>query len=369
LSFKIVSPDVLADLYDAAIDEACWPQLSGVLSKATGFEAAGVWLVEDGRPTDISVTLPIQESAAPYVAHFHKFDPWLRGIQAAPEGRALIGCEYVDEPTLLKSEFYNDFARHYGLRRPISARLMLAPNKFAIVALERPATGTLIESDEKPRMERLLPHVKRALQLRARNRQIASRNDMRAAALDALAFGAVVCNGAGRVAFCNAAAEELARAGAGIVLGRKNRLGALVPAEGQALALLIHDAASGGAGGALRLTGRDGSTAILVLVTPLPGNLRGELGGGHALVALRPTHDSPAFTSALLGALFGLSPVQAAIALAVFDGGSPEEIAAKRGIAVSTLRSHLAEIFARTGTESQRDLIRLLAMVPPLRAR
>jgi DNA-binding CsgD family transcriptional regulator len=47
---------------------------------------------------------------------------------------------------------------------------------------------------------------------------------------------------------------------------------------------------------------------------------------------------------------------------------APEEIAAERGVAISTLRTHFAEIFARTGAENQRDLIRLLGMLPPVRS-
>ena len=65
--------------------------------------------------------------------------------------------------------------------------------------------------------------------------------------------------------------------------------------------------------------------------------------------------------------LFSLSRTQAAIALSIFGGKSPDEIAAERGVTISTLRTHLAEIFARTGTENQRDLVRLFGMVPPIR--
>jgi DNA-binding CsgD family transcriptional regulator len=55
--------------------------------------------------------------------------------------------------------------------------------------------------------------------------------------------------------------------------------------------------------------------------------------------------------------------------LAIFDGKSPEQIAADRNVAISTMRTHLAQIFARTGAENQRDLVRMLGMLPPLRSR
>jgi DNA-binding CsgD family transcriptional regulator len=361
-----LSPEAIADLYDSAIDDARWPDMARLIAKVSGLDGAGIWLVEGGQVTDISITMT--DSILPYVSHYHKFDPWARGILTVPEGRAMVGSEYVSEPDLLKSEFYNDFARRFGLRRPLGARLQLAPRRVAMVAMEQPATKKLFELDDRQRMQPLLPHLKGALQLRARNRQNLRQTDVRGAALDALAFGAIVCDAAGQVSFVNAAARALEQAGAGIVLGGRRRgLGAVVAAESLALVALVRDAASGGPGGVLRLRDRKGAVGLLVLVTPLPGSLRGELGGGHALVALRPPQESATFTAATVATMFGLSPTQASIALAIFEGKSPEQIAIERGVRMPTLRTHLSRIFAQTGAENQRDLVRLLGMLPPLR--
>jgi len=64
--------------------------------------------------------------------------------------------------------------------------------------------------------------------------------------------------------------------------------------------------------------------------------------------------------------LYGLSPTQAEIALAIFSGKTARQIAAARGVAISTLRTHLAEIFLRTGVDDQRELVRLLGTIPPV---
>ena len=160
----------------------------------------------------------------------------------------------------------------------------------------------------------------------------------------------------------------MARAGAVISLGKGGRgLGAIVPAAARRLAELLHDAANCGDGGVMRATGRDGKSPLIILVSPLPRGLVFS-GSGHALVTLRSAADDPSFSAQTLCGLFGLSRAQAEIALAIFNGRAPEEIAAERGVAISTLRTHLAEIFARTGAENQRDLIRLLGMLPPVRS-
>src|SRR5262249_51384156 len=120
------------------------------------------------------------------------------------------------------------------------------------------------------------------------------------------------------------------------------------------------------AGGAMRLTGEEGAPALLVLVTPLPDQARTHFGPGFALIALRSVSDRPRIAATTLTALFQLSPTQAEIALALHEGRTPEDIAAERGVRISTLRTHLAEIYLRTGAENQRELVRLLGMLPPV---
>jgi DNA-binding CsgD family transcriptional regulator len=142
----------------------------------------------------------------------------------------------------------------------------------------------------------------------------------------------------------------------------------LLPAEARLLAFLIKDAARGGAGGAACLNGGGGGP-LIALVTPLARRADGDRGVGQAMLALRRAWDGPAFDETMLEHLFGLSPTQALIALALFNGQSPEEIALQRGVKITTLRTHLTEIFLRTGAETQRDLMRLLGTLPPLRKR
>jgi DNA-binding CsgD family transcriptional regulator len=191
---------------------------------------------------------------------------------------------------------------------------------------------------------------------------------MLTAALNALAFGIVVCDATGRLVFANAAAREIAHKGTGLTLRSRGRqVGAHTPTDKHALALRIIDAAVQGRGGVVRLTGKDGVTALPVLVTPLVQRRHQEQGAGYALLAMRAAQDKPSITEGTLTGLFQLSPTQASIAVALFDGKSAEEIAEDRGIKISTLRSHLADIFLRTGTDTQRDLIRLIGSLPPLR--
>jgi DNA-binding CsgD family transcriptional regulator/PAS domain-containing protein len=366
---KELAADLIADIYEAAVDDQRWPRIAQLVAKATEMPSAGVWFIDRGQLVDMALTKDNQETQGPYLAHYAKLDVWQQGLLRGPWDRPRLGYELFSERDLVKTEFYNDFARRADMFRPMGAIVRLAGDSFATVATIRPGRTKLVEESDKEKLARVLPHMRRALQLRLAQRRRSAPAPLHAAALDALAFGIIVCDATGCIVLANKAAEALAQAGAGVSLGSRGRgLCALVPAEAKTLAGLVRDAASGGPGGIMRLTGRSGGLETIALVTPLPQSfgLAGNASVAHALVTLRSARDDPSFSTELLATLFGLSPAQAEIALAIFSGKAPEEIAAERGVAISTLRTHLAEIFRRTGAENQRDLVRLLGMLPPV---
>lgn len=362
-----VTPDFIADLYAAALKPDGLQTLTDLVGAANDAQVAGIWMVENGQIADIAMTQAGRDTLAPYMEHYHKLDLWQANARRMPKGQAYLAYEHTAEDNLLKTEFYNDFARPFGIKRPMGAIVQLRPDTVATVSIERLHTKMPFENSDKPHFQRLVPYVKSALQLRLRQHNRAHHAGAYAASLDALAFGVVICNARGEIKFANTAAESLAKAGTGLVLGPRGKgLGLLVPAEARTLARLVNGAAAGGPGGVMQVTSHDSAATLLVLVTPLPRHFQGN-GVGHAMVSLRSTYDSPSFARAELETLFSLSPTQAAVALDLYAGKSPEQIATERGVRISTLRTHLAEVFARTGAENQRDLVRLIGLLPPVR--
>jgi DNA-binding CsgD family transcriptional regulator len=57
--------------------------------------------------------------------------------------------------------------------------------------------------------------------------------------------------------------------------------------------------------------------------------------------------------------VFDLSPAEIRVLQHLLAGRTPAEIADDLGLAMPTVRSHLASIYAKTGTSRQSDLIRL----------
>lgn len=189
------------------------------------------------------------------------------------------------------------------------------------------------------------------------------------AAIDSLAIAVVLCEETGRVIFANEMAELLAKSGVGISFSSpspaRRRLTAIAAHERRALGTLIHSAATSGKEGGIQLTSLANGPAALALITPLTAvekntALRGVLVTIGRHVAL------PASIEGRLIALFRLSPTQAALTVAIFNGQSLADFALRRQNKLSTVRSQLSRIFAKTGARNQVELMRLVAVLPPV---
>ena len=62
----------------------------------------------------------------------------------------------------------------------------------------------------------------------------------------------------------------------------------------------------------------------------------------------------------VLRGLFDLSPAEAGVATDLSTGLTVKDIAAQRALTMATVRSHLAQIFRKTGTSQQGQLVALL---------
>ena len=61
-----------------------------------------------------------------------------------------------------------------------------------------------------------------------------------------------------------------------------------------------------------------------------------------------------------------LTPAEARVLAALCEGRRPSEIAAAQGVALSTVRTQIGSVRAKTGAESIRALVRQVAVLPPL---
>lgn len=109
-----------------------------------------------------------------------------------------------------------------------------------------------------------------------------------------------------------------------------------------------------------RLTGN--GTEVLVSVIPLARD------DGKTVVLLLLGRDAQCMDLSVNGfaRCHGLSQAEAAVLAGLADGLRASEIADMQRVAVSTVRTQLASIRSKTGTDSLQSLVRELGKLPPL---
>ncbi len=177
--------------------------------------------------------------------------------------------------------------------------------------------------------------------------------------LDILAFGVVLigCNG---VAFANRAARAVHEAGDGLVIDTTIHTGSSHLAG--ELRTLVGDACAAGETGAdhlasLSVPRPSGRRDLLLIACGLPDAGTAE---ARAVVFISDPERRPAVPGAVLADLFELTPTETEVARALAVGRRTDQIAADLGVSQTTVAFHMRNLFQKTGTHRQADLIALV---------
>jgi DNA-binding CsgD family transcriptional regulator len=63
-----------------------------------------------------------------------------------------------------------------------------------------------------------------------------------------------------------------------------------------------------------------------------------------------------------------LTPTETRVLEALCEGDDPREVAARHAVGMATVRSQIRSIRLKTGAESIRELVRRVAVLPPMRS-
>jgi DNA-binding CsgD family transcriptional regulator len=192
--------------------------------------------------------------------------------------------------------------------------------------------------------QELLPHLQRALCLQQRLREAQLASHCALAALDAMGAAVLVLDANLGLRFATPAGHALHAA---------QLEHAVPPALARAVRLVIASADGAPQCQSLRLA-RKQQAPLALTVTPLadcqpPCAL---------LIARDPTKTSTSIPA--LRQLFDLTQAEALVGKALAQGATIEEIAARGGISVNTVKTHLHHTYLKTDTRRQGELIALI---------
>jgi DNA-binding CsgD family transcriptional regulator/PAS domain-containing protein len=358
---------VIHAAYEAALEPEGWGELLGRLAALFGCHFADLFARRGDfvEFAGLAHGLDRADYEDEFLGTWVKRNVW--GSRHPPRfsGEIVTTRTMVEKSELVRTEMYNEYLAPRGLHEGLRLALSVADGWVQDISLLRSWAAGPFEGRELAIAEALLPHLRRAVAVADRLREAARARDAGLAALEAVRHACLVLDGAGRPVFTNEAAVRLfARPGA-LLLG-PHGVSSPDAATARALATLLARAPTGA--GHLRVPQGEGRPALLLLAIPA--------GGGREAFALRrpatillisqPDTD-PGGTRDQLAAIFGLTGAEAALAADLLAGSSVGEIAERRGRSVNTIRTHLARLMAKTGTQRQGALMRELMGAAQLR--
>ncbi|WP_441235706.1 helix-turn-helix transcriptional regulator [Bradyrhizobium sp. 930_D9_N1_4] len=295
---------------------------------------------------------------------YHVMNPWMRSSRY-PAGQMVHSDDLIELSQLKRTAFYDDVLRPQNLAHGLIVNVVSRPEFRVSLNIERSEKRGPFGERDTAILGSLLPHLRRASELRLHMLDYSEAARVERDALDALSTGIITFDSGQRVLFANAAArtrgEELSlRVNAGSALS-----GPLGVVNG--IRALLANALRGGAGGTCRLPqpngGKTGITVTSVRGRAFdhPSHHRTASPAAIALLVDISSHGEAA--NALLAARHGLTAAELRVVTMLTRSDGMRTAAARLGISSNTLKSHTKRIYAKIGVRGHAELLQSIAQL------
>jgi len=362
--------DLVELIYAAAVDPQLWPSAMAALADRVGGSIAIITRLDTVDPLSSEVILSRSDPGEldRYFAHYqskYTFDPATRPDAHARGFRdsVMIDTDCLPWEDYQASEFFNDYMRPQGVNSSLFVRLELTETANSTLSIGRSVHGERFQQREIDVARRVQPHLARAYTLVRRLSGALAHGANLAHALDSSAHALLVVAETGAVRMMNRPAEMLLRANRGLTI-MGGRLTTVQAEAAKRLQKLLGEATCADGprvGGAMSLAMPGHRFPLAVRVAPVPvGRPPIFTEPRTALVCVTDLETGVRSPEQELCALFGLTPAEARVATAIFDGMSMREAAETLQVAHNTVRVQLARVYEKTGVTRQAELVKMM---------
>jgi DNA-binding CsgD family transcriptional regulator len=376
---KVLS-SLIDSIYEAVLDNDLWPSVLIKLADAVG--AAHVVMPSvDWRAKIFATIAPRDdpELIASYKEYWAFRDPLFRRATFRPMGERRakfrpVGEIYTLDSVMPREEFaatpvFNEWWRPAQYSLATAGTILVAEDQLsALICISNAPGNDSLTGDQLRLFEAVGRHIGRAVRI---NRQLWKLELANLAATERivrLPEGAMLADASGRVVLANAVAKAMLDARDGIFLCD----GRLAVAGGpDALQKLVASCAGrsvgiGGPGGKLNVPRDLPQSPLYVTVAPLRSDTRLPdvpwigFGSPVAIVTVTDPDRDRRRRQINLRRRFDLTSTEAALAAEILRGDGRKAAARRCGISDATAKTHLKNIFEKTGTHRQAELVRCL---------
>jgi DNA-binding CsgD family transcriptional regulator len=364
--------DLIDHIYSTVEAPSHWPDTVARIARETGAprgllftphhgpDEGGLWHAYNLTPEELD----------DYVRYYHQTDLWTqRAFERRVPTELAVDCDRIVDPAeLQRSEFYNDYLKGIDIQGCLGVMFEGGEGTFPRVHLSvyRPNGSDTFDPEAETIMQALAPHLHRALDLGFRFAALRSRDHGKLEALNHLDFGVAGLDQDGSIAFMNDQAERILAEQDGLHIRHGCIIADNHPDNEQLWTLLrntigAQSKATRSSGGWTAVSRPSGRRAYAVTVAPGVGipTVAG-IPAAWALVFISDPETNPELPAERLARLYGLTQAEAQLAAALASGVTLNEYAESNALSLHTVRWTLKQIYAKTGTRRQAELVRLM---------
>ncbi|MBR0781313.1 helix-turn-helix transcriptional regulator [Bradyrhizobium iriomotense] len=299
-----------------------------------------------------------------YRDRYVELDPLLDRSLGLATGRTLGVADVMPYPEFVATNFYSEWLEPQGAIDLAAVTLERSDARTTILQVLRHRSRGVVDDAMRERMRLLAPHLQRSRvmgrQIGARSHTVADLADV----LDGLSTAICLIDADGRVVHANAACRQLfANADLFAMVG--DRIVARNTQADKIFRSLFEIVADPGTHSARRrrtnlVTSSDGQHYLLHAFP-----LRREDHAPRDMAATVLFVQRASMVSSLvpdaIAAAFRLTPSELRVLMAIVEIGGVPDIAARLGVAETTVKTHLGRLFEKTGAGRQADLVKIAA--------
>jgi len=366
--------DLVGQIYDAALAPNLWPEALDRLRRYLGAQV-GILSSFDAYDAD---TWGWQHAIGfePYYLQLYKekymlLNPWMDVVAALGSGETTYVSRHAGYEAITQSAFYTEWLKPQRLVDAAILMIDKTVTAVSIVVASRTEEQGFFDLEALETLSLIYPHIRRSAAIGRIIGGAHAQAQTLSAALDALAAGLFLIDDAGRVVHANRAGAAMlaARTPVDVTRGRLSFVGGGAVADFlQSPRDAAEDRETRGLSRPLSAAnGRRYMAHAIALDAARRDALAAER-GATALVFVKEANPATALAVGEAARRYRLTPQEARVLRMVVDAGGVPLAADALNLSPTTVRTHIARIYDKTGARSQGALIKLLGeMENPLR--